>query len=148
MTNLDNEDKCRVCYGTRDQLDRQNTPLYVDIVCDCKGSMGAICHQCLQRLVLNYHEEHCMHCRQRYSNVEIIYERQAIEILCQLIHKFIVRYVLLRAIIFAVIAIYLNMRLTILVCMVLAYLGFRRRSQPEPKAIRVVQQPTGWWPVM
>ena len=41
---------CRVCLNKQTELIEENIPFYQNIVCECKGTVGGICHQCLELL--------------------------------------------------------------------------------------------------
>ena len=142
-SNMDkSEPSCRVCLSSEKQLIEEKVSLYNEVVCDCKGTSGAICHRCIERLVLVYHEKHCLHCMKNYRNIEFIYNFRWFEIMSKCVDELIGLYVILRWLAFCLIVVLKNIKISYM--FFLLVLHYNGQSTPEVIAIRVNAR-KGFW---
>ena len=135
---------CRVCLSTVDQLKEESISLYNEVVCNCKGTTGAICHKCIERLIIVYKENYCLHCMKYYRNIQIIYSCHYVEALSLCVAPIIRVYIGLRFGLLALIAALNNVKTTYMISMMLEHLIMQKKMQSEVIAIRVFDG-KGFW---
>ena len=130
---------CRICSATEDELMEDKCELYTELVCDCKGSIGSICHRCLQELLAVYRLKYCTTCRQHYRNCELIVREQSswIDNALQILIILQIASCALRVFGHFVVFSWNNMSTTLLVTLMAFNLVITRKQVPNIIGIRV-----------
>ena len=66
----------------------------MDIVCNCRGTTGGICHTCLEREIIVFDKWQCMICEQNYKNIEIICNNRWLDLITNILSGLVVLYFL------------------------------------------------------
>ena len=76
---------CRICLSTDRELQQQNIELFMDIVCNCRGTTGGIFHTCLEREIIIFNKWKCITCEQKYKHIEKICNNRWLDLIANIL---------------------------------------------------------------